>query len=101
MGLIGIDLHTDSFFAVRTRSTNPGEIKTEKKYELHGRSLTFPRFRGHPIMLPWLRSPGVSMYHPALEDATTALLVRSFARRTPTGRFSSLSASNPPHIRPA
>ena len=38
MSLIGIDLHTDSFFAVRTRTTAKGQIRTEKKYELHGSS---------------------------------------------------------------
>jgi transposase len=38
MALIGIDLHTDSFYVVRTRVTAKGEIRTEKKYELHGES---------------------------------------------------------------
>ena len=38
MALIGIDLHTDSFYVVRTRSTAEGIIRTEKKYELHGQS---------------------------------------------------------------
>ena len=38
MALIGIDLHTDSFYVVRTRMTAKGEIRTEKKYELHGES---------------------------------------------------------------
>jgi len=38
MSLIGIDLHTDSFFAVRTRVTTRGRMRTEKKYELHGQS---------------------------------------------------------------
>lgn len=38
MGLIGIDLHTDSFYVVRTRMTEEGRIRTEKKYELHGES---------------------------------------------------------------
>ena len=38
MGLIGIDLHTDSFYVVRTRLTDKGQIRTEKKYELHGES---------------------------------------------------------------
>lgn len=38
MSLIGIDLHTDSFFAVRNRVTAKGQIRTEKKYELHGPS---------------------------------------------------------------
>lgn len=38
MGLIGVDLHTDSFYVVRTRVTDRGRIRTEKKYELHGES---------------------------------------------------------------
>ena len=38
MDLIGIDLHSDSFLAVRTRHTENGQIGTEKKYTLHGRS---------------------------------------------------------------
>jgi transposase len=38
MGLIGIDLHTDSFYVVRTRLTDKGQIRTERKYDLHGES---------------------------------------------------------------
>jgi transposase len=38
MGLIGIDLHTDSFYVVRTRLTENGQIRTERRYELHGES---------------------------------------------------------------
>lgn len=38
MALIGIDLHTDSFYVGRTRLTAKGEIRTEKKYGLHGES---------------------------------------------------------------
>lgn len=36
MNLIGIDLHTDSFYVVRTRSTEGGQIRTERKYDLKG-----------------------------------------------------------------
>jgi len=38
MGLIGTDLHTDSFFAVRERMTEKGRLVTEKKYALQGPS---------------------------------------------------------------
>lgn len=38
MSLIGIDLHMDSFYVVRTRMTDKSRIRTEKKYELHGES---------------------------------------------------------------
>lgn len=38
MSLIGIDLHSDSFFVVRTRETEQGLIRTERRYELHGES---------------------------------------------------------------
>ncbi len=39
MELIGIDLHSDNFFVVRTRSTVEGIIRTEKRYELSDESL--------------------------------------------------------------
>lgn len=38
MDLIGIDLHTDSFFVVRTCATERGQIQAGKKYDLHGSS---------------------------------------------------------------
>lgn len=38
MSLIGIDLHSDSFFVVRIRETEQGLIRTERRYELHGES---------------------------------------------------------------
>jgi len=38
MGLIGIDLHADSFFVVRTRETEKGHIRTERRYQLQGES---------------------------------------------------------------
>ena len=34
MELIGVDLHSDSFYVVRTRSTTTGVIRTEKRYAL-------------------------------------------------------------------
>jgi transposase len=38
MDLIGIDLHTDSFYVVKTHSAASGVIRLEKKYALHGES---------------------------------------------------------------
>ena len=73
MGLIGIDLHTDSFYVVRTRLTDKGQIRTERKYDLHGESLR--------------------LFTDSLNNEDYVLLEATFAKKLLSSRIERLNSS--------